>query len=123
MRYEDFESKKEYLIHVKTVFYKNGVKCMVLSVAVLLLMFAIGAEAVKTLTSIPKNIFWIFQKLITGYFVIGAVSYLFSFLRIYITTKAAIARKTTTTHMRITAKMLLSSSTDFSLTFIKSSSS
>ena len=80
MRYEDFESKKEHLIHVKTVFYKNGVKCMVLSVAVLLLMFAIGAEEVKTLTSIPENIFWIFQKLITGYFVIGAVSYLFSFL-------------------------------------------
>ena len=80
MRYEDFESKKEYLIHVKTVFYKNGMKCMVLSVAVLLLMFAIGAEAVKTLTSIPENIFWIFQKLITGCFVIGAVSYLFSFL-------------------------------------------
>ena len=80
MRYEDFESKKEYLIHVKTVFYKNGVKCMVLSVVVLLLMFAIGAEAVKTLTGIPENIFWIFQKLITGYFVIGAVSYLFSFL-------------------------------------------
>ena len=73
------KSKKEYLIHVKTAFYKNGMKCMVLSVAVLLLMFAIGAEAVKTLTSIPKNIFWIFQKLITGYFVIGAVSYLFSF--------------------------------------------
>jgi hypothetical protein len=80
MRYEDFESKKEYLTHIKTVFYKNGVKCMVLSVAVLLLMFAIGAEEVKTLTSITENIFWIFQKLITGYFVIGAVSYLFSFL-------------------------------------------
>ena len=74
------KSKKEYLIHAKAAFYKNGMKCMVLSVAVLLLMFAIGAEAVKTLTSIPKNIFWIFQKLITGYFVIGAVSYLFSFL-------------------------------------------
>ena len=80
MRYDDFESKKEYLTHVKTVFYKNGMKCMVLSVVVLLLMFAIGAEAVKTLTGIPENIFWIFQKLITGYFVIGAVSYLFSFL-------------------------------------------
>ena len=80
MRYEDFESKKEYLIHVKTVFYKNGMKCMVLSVAVLLLMFAIGAEAVKTLTGIPENIFCIFQKLITGYFTIGGLGYLFSFL-------------------------------------------
>ena len=80
MRYDDFESKKEYLTHVKTVFYKNGMKCMVLSVVVLLLMFAIGAEAVKMLTGIPENSCWIFQKLITGYFVIGAVSYLFSFL-------------------------------------------
>ena len=80
MRYEAFESKKEYLLHTKNVFYKNGMKCMVLSVAVLLLMFAIGADVVKVVTGIPENIFWIFQKLITGYFVIGAVGYLFSFL-------------------------------------------
>ena len=46
MRYDDFESKKEYLIHVKTVFYKNGMKCMVLWAAVLVLVFAIGAVTV-----------------------------------------------------------------------------
>ena len=79
MRYEDFESKKEYLIHVKTVFYKNGMKCMVLSVAVLVLLFAIGADTVKYVSGIPENIFWILQKIITGYFVLGAVGYLSSF--------------------------------------------
>ena len=61
MRYEDFESKKEYLIHVKTVFYKNGMKCMALSVAVLVLLFAIGVDTVKTVSGIPENIFWILQ--------------------------------------------------------------
>ena len=79
MRYDDFESKKEYLIHVKTVFYKNGMKCMVLSAVVLVLLFAIGADTVKMVSGIPENIFWILQKLITGSFVLGAVGYLFSF--------------------------------------------
>ncbi len=79
MRYEDFESKKEYLTHVKTVFYKKGMKCMMLSVAVLVLLFAIRVDTVKTVSGIPENIFWILQKIITGYFVLGAVGYLFSF--------------------------------------------
>ena len=79
MRYEDFESKKEYLIDVKTVYYKNGMKCMMLSVAVLVLLFAIGTDTVKTVSGIPENIFWILQKVITGSFALGAVGYLFSF--------------------------------------------
>ena len=44
-KYNEFESKEEYLTYVKKLFLKDGMKCMLLSAGVLLLLFVIGAEA------------------------------------------------------------------------------
>ena len=30
--YNGFESKEEYLQHIKKLFYKNGMKCMIISI-------------------------------------------------------------------------------------------
>ena len=43
----EFESREEYLSYMKMLFLKDGMKCMLLSAGVLLLLFVIGAEAVQ----------------------------------------------------------------------------
>lgn len=77
--YNGFESKEEYLQHIKKLFYKNGMKCMILSIVSLLLLFAIGPDKVREVTGIPDNIYWLMQKIITGCFLIGVVGCLISF--------------------------------------------
>ena len=63
---------------MKKLFLKDGMKCMLLSAGVLLLLFAIGAEAVREITGMPESIYWGVQKIVTVCFVIGAVAYLIS---------------------------------------------
>ena len=79
-KYNEFESKEEYLTYVKKLFLKDGMKCMLLSAGVLLLLFVIGAEAVQEITGIPENIYWFVQKMVTVCFGIGVAAYIISFL-------------------------------------------
>ena len=78
--YNEFESREEYLSYMKMLFLKDGMKCMLLSAGVLLLLFVIGAEAVQEITGIPENIYWGVQKMVTVCFGIGATAYAIAFL-------------------------------------------
>ena len=75
----EFETKEEYLKHIKELFYKQGLKCMVTSVIVLLLMFWLYESDQTILFLIPKGLFWFVQKATTVCFVIGAIAYLVSY--------------------------------------------
>ena len=79
-KYNEFESKEEYLTYMKKLFLKDGMKCMLLSAGVLLLLFAIGAEAVREITGMPESIYWGVQKMVTVCFAIGATAYAIAFL-------------------------------------------
>ena len=77
--YYEFESMEDYLRHAKKFFYKTGMKCMVLSLMVLLIMFYSGKDKVGNIIGITENMFWAIQKATTGCFCIGAIGYLVSF--------------------------------------------
>ena len=77
-KYNEFESKEEYLSYMKKLFLKDGMKCMLLSVGTLLLLFVIGADTVQEITGIPENIYWAMQKIVTVCFIVGAAAYLAS---------------------------------------------
>ena len=76
----EFESREEYLTYMKKLFLKDGLKCMLLSAGVLLLLFVIGAEAAQEITGIPENIYWGVHKMVTVCFAIGATAYAIAFL-------------------------------------------
>ena len=80
INFNEFESREEYLSYMKILFLKDGMKCMLLSAGVLLLLFVIGAEAVQEITGIPENIYWGVQKMVTVCFGIGVAAYIISFL-------------------------------------------
>lgn len=79
--YNGFDSREEYLRHTKKSLYKNGLKCMVLCVAILVLMMFLGLdemEAVSVAIGFPKEIVMFIPKFITVSFGIGSVAYLVS---------------------------------------------
>lgn len=66
------------LKYIKELFYKQGLKCMVTSVIVLLLMFWLYESDQTILFLIPEGLFWFVQKATTVCFVIGGIAYLVS---------------------------------------------
>ena len=80
--YNGFDSREEYLRHTKKSLYKNGLRCMVLCVFILVLMMFLGVdemEAVSVAIGFPKEIVMFMAKFITVSFGIGSVAYLVSF--------------------------------------------
>ena len=82
-KYNGFDGKEEYLRHTKKTFYKEGLKCMVLSVVILVLMMLLGIDEMEKVAIdmgfSEKSVMFI-VKLITVSFAIGSIAYLISFM-------------------------------------------
>lgn len=81
--YNGFDSKEECVRHTKKTLYKEGLKCMVLSVAILVLMMLLGIDEMEKVAIAmgfsEKSVMFI-VKLITVSFAIGSIAYLTSFM-------------------------------------------
>mgnify|MGYP006386198605 FL=1 len=79
--YNGFDSKEEYVRHTKKTLYKEGLKCMVLSVAILVLMMLLGIEEMKNVVvaiGFSEKIVMLLAKMTTVTFVIGSIAYIVS---------------------------------------------
>ena len=72
------KDKREYLIKMKKSFYSNGMKCMFTAALLLILMFVFCLDGQGGTKYFPADLFWLFQKIVTGAFIIGAAGYLIS---------------------------------------------
>ena len=79
--YNGFDSKEEYVRHTKKTLYKEGLKCMVLSVAILVLMMLLGIEEMKNVVvaiGFSEKIVMLLAQMTTVTFVIGSIAYIVS---------------------------------------------
>lgn len=79
--YNGFDSKEEYVRHTKKTLYKEGLKCMVLSVAILVLMMLLGIEEMKNVVvaiGFSEKVVMFLAKMTTITFIIGSIAYLIS---------------------------------------------
>ena len=79
--YNGFDSKEEYVRHTKKTLYKEGLKCMVLSVAILVLMMFLGIEEMKNVVvaiGFSEKIVMLLAQMTTVTFVIGSIAYIVS---------------------------------------------
>lgn len=79
--YNGFDSKEEYVRHTKKTLYKEGLKCMVLSVAILVLMMLLGIEEMKNVVvaiGFSEKVVMFLAKMTTVTFIIGSIAYLVS---------------------------------------------
>ena len=79
--YNGFDSKEEYLRHTKKTFYKEGLKCMVLSAVILVLMMLLGIdemEKVAIAMGFSEKSVMFLVKMTTVTFIIGSIAYLVS---------------------------------------------
>lgn len=72
------KDRKEHQSRVKKSLYSNGLKCMFTSALLLILMFIFCIDGQNGIKYLPEDMFWLFQKIVTGAFILGAVSYLMS---------------------------------------------
>lgn len=79
--YNEFDSEKEYVKHTKKTLYKEGMKCMALSAAILVLMMLLGIdelEKVAVAIGFSEKVVIFLAKMTTLTFVIGSIAYLVS---------------------------------------------
>ena len=79
--YNGFDSKEEYVRHTKKTLYKEGLKCMALSAAILVLMVLLGIdemEKVAVAIGFSEKVVMFLAKITTVTFVIGSIAYLVS---------------------------------------------
>lgn len=79
--YNGFDSKEEYVRHTKKTLYKEGLKCMVLSVAILVLMMLLGIEEMKNVVvaiGFSEKIVMLLAQITTVTYVIGSIAYIVS---------------------------------------------
>lgn len=79
--YNGFYSKEEYVRHTKKTLYKEGLKCMVLSVAILVLMMLLGIEEMKNVVvaiGFSEKIVMLLAQITTVTYVIGSIAYIVS---------------------------------------------
>lgn len=79
--YNGFNSKEEYVRHTKKTLYKEGLNCMVLSVAILVLMMLLGIEEMKNVVvaiGLSERVVMFLARMTTVTFVIGSIAYIVS---------------------------------------------
>ena len=79
--YNGFDSKEEYVSHTKKTRYKEGVNCMVLAVAILVLMMPLGIEEMNNVVvaiGFSEKFVMFLAKMTTITFIIGSIAYLIS---------------------------------------------
>ena len=79
--YNGFDSREEYVRHTKKTLCKEGLKCMVLSVAILVLMMFLGIEEMKNVVvaiGFSEKIVMLLAQMTTVTFVIGSIAYIVS---------------------------------------------
>lgn len=79
--YNGFNSKEEYVRHTKKTLYKEGLKCMVLSVVILVLMMFLGIEEMKNVVvaiGLSERVVMFLARMTTVTFVIGSIAYIVS---------------------------------------------
>lgn len=76
--YKDLESKEKYAKQIKKTFSESGLKCVVLSTLVLLLLSIFDTFGPGALFSIPDDISGFMKKATCAFFLIGAGCFLWS---------------------------------------------
>lgn len=76
----EFETTAERLTYTKKELYENGMKCMILSTIILLLMLIMGIGTANALLPFPQTIVSIMKYLDLFGFTVGATGYLISFV-------------------------------------------
>ena len=79
--YNGFDSTEEYVRHTKKTLYKEGLKCMALSAAILVLMVLLGIDEMENVAvaiGFSEKVVMFLAKITTVTFVIGSIAYLVS---------------------------------------------